>query len=175
MKSIKYDDNKLAEVVKVSRSIRQVLSKLGLREAGGNYKTIKNKIKELELNTNHFMGKGWLKGKNNPHKTYDRTLEEILIDGSNVQTYKLKTRLVKEGLLENKCYMEGCLITNTWNGKPIVLRLDHINGKNDDNRLVNLRLLCPNCDSQTETYCGKNKRKNIVGHTNESCILGNNW
>ena len=86
-------------------------------------------------------------------------LEKILVDGSSYQSFKLKNRLLKVGLLEKRCYMEGCTITDSWNNKLINLRLDHINGKNDDNRLENLRLLCPNCDSQLETFCGRNKRK----------------
>ncbi len=155
----KYSDDQLIEAVKNSSSMRQLLGLLNLRECGGNYKTIPNHIKNLNLDTSHWLGQGWLKGKKNPYRTYERTLEEILVDGSYVQTYKLKYRLIEAGLLENKCYMEGCTITGTWNGKPINCRLDHINGKNDDNRLENLRLLCPNCDSQTETYCGKNKKR----------------
>jgi hypothetical protein len=158
LKKKNYDDSQIADAVKKSTSIRQVLSRLDLREAGGNYKVIQKKIKDLNLCTTHFTGQGWNKGKK-VSKDYKYTLEELLIDGSYVQTYKFKSRLIKAGLLENKCYMTGCTITNSWNGKPINLRLDHINGKNDDNRLPNLRLLCPNCDSQTETYCGKNKRK----------------
>ncbi len=156
----KYSDQQLIDGVKNSSSLRQLLGILNLRECGGNYKTVPHHIKRLGLDTSHWLGRGWLKGKTNPHRTFEKTLEELLVDGSNVQTYKFKKRLIKNGLLENKCYMEGCSITTEWNNKPINLRLDHINGKNDDNRLENLRLLCPNCDSQTETYCGKNKRKN---------------
>jgi hypothetical protein len=156
----KYTEQQFIDAVKNSTSYRQILEKLSLKEAGGNYKTIKHYIKELRLDTNHLTGQGWLKGKNNPYSVPKKSLEEILVDGSYVQTYKLKLRLLKAGLIENRCYMDGCEITNTWNDKPINLRLDHKNGKNDDNRLENLRLLCPNCDSQLPTYCGKNKKRN---------------
>lgn len=71
------------------------------------------------------------------------------------QTYKLRNRLIKEGIKTNKC--ECCGITK-WNGIEIVCQLDHINGDNSDHMLENLRLICPNCHSQTETYCGKNKK-----------------
>lgn len=79
-----------------------------------------------------------------------------ILDGKhpNFQTHKLKQRLLKENLIENRCGI--CNITD-WMGRPIVCELDHINGNKHDHRLENLRMLCPNCHSQTETYCGKNK------------------
>ena len=159
MSKRKYTEEQLIEAVKQSRSVRQVLSRLGLREAGGNYKSVGNHIKELGIDTSNLKGKGWLKGEKNLNPKPAKPLKDILIDGSYTQTYKLKYRLIKEGLLDYKCSIKGCSITNTWNGKQINLRLDHINGKNDDNRLENLRLVCPNCDSQSETYCGKNKKR----------------
>lgn len=155
----KYTDEQLIAAVKDSRSIRQVLSKLGLKEAGGNYKTVGNHIKKLGLDAVGLKGQSWSKGLKNLNHKPCKPLEEILVDGSYCQTYKLKLRLIKLGLLEYKCYIEDCNIKDKWNSKPINLRLDHINGKNDDNRLENLRLICPNCDSQQETYCGRNKKR----------------
>jgi hypothetical protein len=70
-------------------------------------------------------------------------------------TLKLKNRLIKENLLENKCSICGI---NNWLGKEIKLQLDHIDGNSHNHLFENLRLLCPNCHSQTETYCGKNKK-----------------
>ena len=70
------------------------------------------------------------------------------------QTLKLKNRLLKENILENKCSICGI---DEWQGKEISLQLDHIDGDNHNHRLENLRLVCPNCHSQTDTYCGKNK------------------
>ena len=69
------------------------------------------------------------------------------------QTFKLKKRLIKEGIKENKC--DICEITE-WTGKPILIQLDHIDGNSHNHKLENLRMICPNCHSQTETYCGKN-------------------
>lgn len=71
-------------------------------------------------------------------------------------TGHLKRRLLKEGIKENVCEIDGCNITE-WNSKPIIMQIDHINGNPTDHRLENLRMICPNCHSQTETYCGKNK------------------
>jgi hypothetical protein len=70
------------------------------------------------------------------------------------QTNKLRKRLIREGIFENKC--SSCGI-HEWNKKPIVMQLDHVNGDSSDHRKKNLRLLCPNCHSQTDTWCGKNK------------------
>lgn len=82
-------------------------------------------------------------------------LDEIL-NGlhPHYQTLKLKKRLIKEGIFENQCAECGII---EWNGKPISMQLDHVNGDSSDHRLQNLRMLCPNCHSQTDTYCGKNK------------------
>lgn len=74
----------------------------------------------------------------------------------NFSTSRLKKRLIDENLLENKC--SECGISGEWNGKELTLQLDHINGINNDNSLENLRILCPNCHSQTNTYAGKNKK-----------------
>ena len=81
-------------------------------------------------------------------------MDEIL-EGKHpqYQTFKLKQRLLNVGLKSNQC--EDCGITE-WNSKPIAIELDHINGKNFDNRIENLRLLCPNCHSLTDTWRGKN-------------------
>jgi len=82
-------------------------------------------------------------------------LNEILNgEHPQYQTYKLKQRLINVGLKSNKC--EECGVAE-WNGKQLNIQLDHINGNSHDHRLENLRMLCPNCHSQTETYSGKNK------------------
>lgn len=80
-------------------------------------------------------------------------LEQILVKGSKFQTNKLRIRLIREGYKDHVC--EVCNLTE-WMGYPIPLELDHINGINDDHRIENLRLVCPNCHAQTDTYRGKN-------------------
>jgi Zn finger protein HypA/HybF involved in hydrogenase expression len=148
------EKEKLEEAVKNSFSFAQVLKNIGLAPKGGNYRILQRKIKELGLDISHFTGKGHLKGKTH-NWSKKIALEKILVEDSNYQSFKLKNRLIKEGLIFNKCY--ECGLQNTWNGKAINLHLDHINGNNTDNRLENLRILCPNCHSQTDTYSGKNK------------------
>lgn len=132
----------------------RVLLEIGLRPAGGNYKTIKRRIKELALDTSHFRGQAWNKGI--PSKIPKRPLEEILVLGSTYQTSRLRKRLIEAGLKAARC--EVCNGSD-WMGRAIPLEVDHLNGNNTDNRLENLRLLCPNCHAQTATYRGKNKRK----------------
>lgn len=155
----KYTIEQLTEAVKTSKSIRQVLLELGLNpDGGGNAKNIKNLIKSNGLDTSHMLGKAWLKGSKNPHKKCKYKTSEVFSANSPYRgaSVKLKNRYIKEFNVPYRC--SECGISQ-WRGKKIVLQIDHINGVNDDNRNDNLRLLCPNCHSMTETYCGKNAKK----------------
>lgn len=150
----KYTKEQIEEVVSNNLSVASSLRALNLRPAGGNYKWFKKIIKDYNLDISHFTGQGWNKGKKN---NYNRSipLEEILIENSTyVSSNSLRKRLLKEGIKTHKC--EKCN-NETWNDLPIPLELDHINGNNIDNRIENLRVLCPNCHAQTESYRGKNK------------------
>ena len=151
----KYTEQRLRDAVKTSTSIRQVLKKLGLAEAGGNYATIQEKIREYALDTSHFLGKRWKKGSAKP-VFQSKPLQEILIKSSSYQSFKLKIRLIEEGIKEEQC--ERCR-RFFWNGEKIPLELHHKNGDRRDNRIENLEILCPNCHAQTETYRAKNSGK----------------
>ncbi len=148
------NDEELALVVKRSTSIRQVLLAMGLKPAGGNYKVIQRRVSALGLATGHFLGKGHLAGKK--CTWHPKTpLSEILVENSLYRgsTYRLKNRLLDEGIFERRCY--GCGLSE-WLGQPIPVELEHKNGNSSDNRLENLTLLCPNCHALTETYRGRN-------------------
>lgn len=149
----KYTNEQFIKAVQESQSINQVLSKLGVK----HIRNFNKKIQELNITTNHFLGKSWLKGKTH---TWGKSipLEEILIEKSTYTSQdKLKKRLIKKNILTNKCYICGQL--PIWNNHTLALQIDHINGINDDNRIENLRILCPNCHSQTNSYSGKNHGK----------------
>lgn len=151
----KWNEIGLGQAVKDSRSIRQVLQKLGLVEAGGNYVQIQYHIKRLKLEIGHFTGKSWSKGLARTRKP--RELSTLLTKTSRVQSFKLKNRLFIEKIKKPICELCG------WSKKSldgrIPVELDHINGDRFDNTIENLRILCPNCHSLQLTHRGKNKQK----------------
>lgn len=137
-----------------SYSIAEMCRKLGIKPVGGNYKIIHHAIKEYGIDISHFNGQGWNKGlKFNPKPL--KKIEDILVEHSNYQSFKLKKRLFKEGLKTKVC---ECCGLSKWQNKEIPLELHHINGVNTDNRLENLQILCPNCHALTDTYRGHNIR-----------------
>ena len=153
MKLRKYTVEQLKEAVKTSHSYRQALKKLGVAPYGGNYDVIRKAIFHFEIDSSHFRGQGWNKGQKFGFK---KPIEDYLSNKFPIQSYKLKNRLLKEGLLFPFC--SNCR-QDKWLGQLIPLELDHIDGNNSNNSFNNLRLLCPNCHALTSTYRGKNMFK----------------
>jgi len=155
---MKIDWNKkdLVKIIKKSYSYRQVIQKLGLIPAGGNYVQLKKYIKLFNIETSHFKGKAWNKGKKGIG-VFKYSLEQILVENSSYQSYKLKNRLFIDKLKKPLCEICGWA-KKTKDGR-LPLELDHINGNNTDNRLENLRIFCPNCHSLQSTHRGKNIKK----------------
>ena len=141
------------EAVKQAQTISEVLFSFGCPTNQGHYSRMFHKsVQELGLDISHLrIGARKISG------FQKQPLEEILVKGPYKSTSDLKNRLIREGVLINHCY--ECDMGPIWNGKKLVMHIDHISGDNTDNQIENLRLLCPNCHSQTETYCGAKAKK----------------
>lgn len=140
----------LFEILNNSKSMREVILLFNLSPNGsGGYRNIKDRIIKLglEIPKYNYYGTG-------PKKV--RLDEDVFVENSTFPRQKIKTRILKKQLLEYHCV--ECGNNGEWNGKNISLHLDHINGVNNDNRIENLRFLCPNCHSQTSTYSGKSNK-----------------
>lgn len=156
-------DEEFITIVKNSNNISEICKKLGIIAIEGNYNLIKQEIARLNLDTTHFnKQKNKRGGKREPFK-----LEDIFIKNSTYKSeYRIKQKIIKHNLIPYKCAI--CECEPKWQGKDLVLVLDHINGDHFDCRLQNLRFVCPNCNSQLDTHGGKNK-KNKVNHTCKEC------
>lgn len=141
----------IEKAVKESYCYKDVLRKLSINTIGKNSDTLKRKIEEYGIDISHFTFVSHNKGKKQK-----KSIETYLTQYSTIASSKLRLKLINEGIKENKC--EKCGIS-IWMGKPITIQLHHKNGDHSDNRLDNLQLLCPNCHSQTENFCGTAKEK----------------
>lgn len=149
-----YSDDEFVAAAKASISVAETLRRLGLVPKGGNYRTVRADVSRLKLDVSHWLGLAHLRGKT--RRLPRLPLCDILVDGSEYSRTHMKKRILQEGLLKNECILCGQI--PEWKGKPLVLILDHINGKNNDNRLENLRILCPHCNSQQGTFCGRRNK-----------------
>lgn len=163
------------EIMKKSKNIGEFLVNIDQRKGGSGYKRFYSYCEKYKINYDDYFTHEQIKKPN-----INKKMEEILVENSTyLNTNNLKNKLLKEKILENKCV--SCGNNGTWNEKPLALHLDHINGNHTDNRLENLRILCPNCHAQTETYCGKNvkqENKPIVKPLKElcsACYLNEIW
>jgi Zn finger protein HypA/HybF involved in hydrogenase expression len=159
MRKRSWTDDQLIAAVRISKSYRNVLKLLGLIPAGRNYLQVQRRIRELHVDTAHFTGMGWNRGLMYSTRVLP-PLELLLVEGSSIQSYKLKKRLIKEGLKTAKC--EQCGWAEQSIDGRIPLELDHISGNRYDNRLENLQILCPNCHSLRPTHRGKNKKAHLA-------------
>lgn len=155
-KIYKLSDEQFVELLKKSSTISEVLFKLGYTVKGNSwgYSQVKRRMDDLNLDYSIFKGKSAvikIGRLNNVRK------EDILKENCKHQRTVLRRYIIKNNLIPYKCAICGC---TEWQGKTLSLELDHINGINNDNRLENLRFLCPNCHSQTSTYGSRNQQLN---------------
>lgn len=155
-KIYKLSDEQFVELLKKSSTISEVLFKLGYTVKGNSwgYSQVKRRMDDLNLDYSIFKGKSAVIKTcrlNNVKR------EDILKENCKHQRTVLRRYVIKNNLIPYKCAICGC---TEWQGKTLSLELDHINGINNDNRLENLRFLCPNCHSQTSTYGSRNQQLN---------------
>lgn len=148
------DKDKLTVACSTYRNSAEVIESFGMHASNGNYTTLRKYMEKYNLVIS-TIGK---RRKERITKTY--TDEECFSLNSNIGRSHVKKRILENRLIEYRCI--SCGLIGEWNGKPISLQLEHINGINDDNRLENLAFICPNCHSQTDTYAGKNKRNTLL-------------
>lgn len=145
MSKYEWDLEQIKEAVKESINFTEVLEKIGVPRQGNNTKTLKNLLNSNNIDYSHFTGRA------RSYVTNYISATEYLTNEKKITSWALKQKLLKENLIESRC--ARCGLTE-WMNKPIVLQLHHIDGNPNNNTLSNLQLLCPNCHSQTDNYCG---------------------
>jgi hypothetical protein len=164
----RYSEQDLREAVAGSFSWAEALRRLGYCPTGGNWKTLKKRVAELGISTGHFDP---YRASRESARGRRMHLDELLIEGSTYNRSRLKERLYEAGLKQRQC--ELCGQGEDWKGRRIALIIDHVNGVHDDNRLENLRIICPNCAAGLETHCG---RKNRIEVEPRDCLhCGNDF
>lgn len=143
-------DNQFIQIIAESTSCADAMRKMGFTCVGGSSRnTIKRRIMELALDISHWDDK-----TKNAHAAVLTPHSEYFAKNTPHSGGHICERLLKYNLIPYKCAL--CGNVGEWLHKPLRLQVDHINGDHNDNRLENLRFLCPNCHSQTETFAGKN-------------------
>ena len=144
-----WDIDKIRLLVPNCINFTEVLFKLNIPRQGNNSKTLKNILINNNIDFSHFTGRA------RKYNSKETNLEDYLNNSKPIKTAKLKEKLIKEGIKENKCELCGI---SEWNNKPIICQLHHIDGNSNNNKLENLQILCPNCHSQTDNFCGAANR-----------------
>ncbi len=144
-----YSKEDLEVIFNESSSYAGFLDSIGYSKSGSAYTYTKKYLMSIGIDPNTLIKKSM--------DSKEKSVEESFVINGSLGTKELKNKILKYGLKDYCC--EVCDNKGEWMGNPLSLHLDHINGISNDNRLVNLRFLCPNCHSQTSTYSGKNNKK----------------
>lgn len=155
MKVKEIGKEQLKNAVVSSVSLREVLLKLKIIPAGGNYSTLKKKLKEFNVDISHFDGHAWNRNKIFGHK---KSIQTYLNNEIKITSDALKKRLIEEQYFEHKCYK---CERKEWEGHPIPIELHHKDGNNENNNLNNLIILCSNCHSLIEKNSTKRTKNRL--------------
>ncbi|HEX5983952.1 MAG TPA: HNH endonuclease [Solirubrobacterales bacterium] len=150
---LSYSEEQAREAIGASYSWAESLRKLGLCPSGGAWRVLRKHVKAWGISTEHFDPTRAHEGN---ERTKKRPIEELLVQNSTCSRQNLKRRLYQEGLKDPQCEM--CGQDENWRGARMAMILDHINGVRDDNRIENLRIVCPNCAATLSTHCGRKNR-----------------
>lgn len=143
-------------LLEATGGISGVLQSFGIRSAGGNYRTLKVRAQQEGLDWNELSGRMRKQSLTRVHEGNRLKTSDLLVEHSKYSRGHLKERLISEGILKNEC--SRCGQGPVWFNEPLVMVLDHINGIHDDDRIENLRLLCPQCNSQMSTFAGRKNK-----------------
>ena len=166
----KLSKEEFIDIIDSSDTMAEVLRKIGLKSIGGNHKTVKKRAQEDNVELAPLMSRSKKFIAENNKDLWSRKkkqLVEIMVENSSYSYGHLKERVIREGVLEEIC--AKCGIGPEWNGESLTLVLDHINGVSNDHRLENLRLLCPNCNSQADTFCGRHPDAKMKCRAKSKC------
>lgn len=164
-KNIKYTKQLLEQHAEKVKSFSALLRSLGLRDVGGNFRHIQRRCRYFNVDTSHFTGQGWSRGATAADneivaqiaKKLSLSSEEIFAENSraNLSNPRYRQMAIEQGV---SYVCEKCNNDGVWMQRKLTLHLDHRNGISNDNRICNLRFLCPNCHQQTPTWGHRRKR-----------------
>jgi hypothetical protein len=162
----RYTEDEARAAIAASTSYAEALRRLGMRSAGGNWKTLKRYALEVwRIPVGHFDPGAHRRAALARGRVPPPAFAELLVAGTHRNRGNLKRRLYGAGIKQRRC--ELCGQGEEWRGRQMALILDHINGVADDNRLENLRIVCPNCAATLDTHCGRN-----IASTRECAACG---
>lgn len=154
----KIEKEKFQEICKSKNTLADIIRSFDLSPEAGNYITLRRRIKKENIDISHIK----LGISSNRNRKFGRKYtKEYILSGEKIESKsikELKKYLIEYKILDKVCKL--CGQEDKWNNLPLVLQLDHIDGNRENNLVDNLRLLCPNCHSQTNTFSGKKTGKN---------------